>query len=180
MPSDAEFSSLAKLIESLQAEQDQLPPVEQWQPENCGDIDIRISRDGHWYHQGSLFQRVALVRLFARILRKENNDYYLVTPLEKLRIQVDDVPFTAVQLERIAEPQQQLLFTSNCGDRVIANKEHPIVIHQQNTGPVPYITIRHQLEARITTSVYYQLCDYAVKENSNYGVWSHGHFFRLD
>jgi hypothetical protein len=161
-----------------------LPPVERWNPAHCGDIDIRIARDGAWYHQGSPFTRRELVRLFSTILKKEGDAYYLVTPAEKMRIQVEDVPFLAVLLDADgAGPSQTLTFTTNVGDLVTAGPDNPIRVETDlRTGqPAPYVHVRRGLEARISRTVFFQLAEMAVPQGDfgSVGVWSCGQFFAL-
>jgi hypothetical protein len=161
-----------------------LPPVERWHPEHCGDIDIRIARDGTWFHQGAPFTRRELVRLFSTILKKEDDSYYLVTPTEKMRIQVEDVPFLAVLLDVSGGGHTQTLtFTTNVGDQVIAGPDNPIRVETNpRTGePSPYVHVRRGLEARISRTVFFQLADAAepLGESGNLGVRSAGRFFTL-
>jgi hypothetical protein len=161
-----------------------LPPVERWNPAHCGDIDIRIARDGSWFHRGAPFTRRELVRLFSTILRKEGDAYYLVTPAEKMRIQVEDVPFLAVLLDADgAGPEQTLTFTTNVGDQVVAGPENAIRVETDpRTGqPAPYVHVRRGLEARISRTVFFQLAEMAVPQGDSggVGVWSSGRFFTL-
>jgi uncharacterized protein len=163
-----------------------LPPVEKWNPSHCGEIDIRIARDGTWFHQGAPIGRRKLVRLFSTILRKEMDGFYLVTPAEKMRIRVDDAPFLAVLLEvEGAGLDQRLQFTTNVGDTVIADSEHRIRVEVANgtEEPAPYIHVRSGLEARISRNVFYQLAEIAVSGEGEVadrlGVWSAGQFFPL-
>jgi len=161
-----------------------LPPVERWNPSLCGDIDIRIARDGTWYHEGTPIGRKEIVRLFSTILRREADGIYLVTPVEKMRIRVDDAPFLAVLLDRHGEGlDQRLVFTTNVGDEVLAGAQNPIrvVINPMNGGPAPYVHVRRGLEALIARPVYYQLAEIAERGNSprELGVWSDGCFFAL-
>ncbi len=161
-----------------------LPPVERWNPAHCGDIDIRIAKDGTWFHQGTPFGRKELVRLFSTILRKDGEDFFLVTPAERMRIRVDDAPFVAVLLDvRGKGAEQNLVFTTNVGDEVVANAQNPIrVITESRTGePAPYVHVRRGLEARISRTVYYQLADIAVPSANpdQLGIWSGGSFFIL-
>src|ERR1700677_1717044 len=142
-----------------------LPPVERWNPSHCGDIDIRIARDGTWYHQGTPFARRELVRLFSTILRKDPDGFHLVTPGEKMRIRVEDAPFLAVLLRAEGEGEtQRLIFTTNVGDETIAGPDNPIRVETNpETGePAPYVHVRRGLEARISRNVFYQLADIAV------------------
>jgi uncharacterized protein len=161
-----------------------LPPVETWNPAHCGEIDIRIARDGTWFHQGTPVARRELVRLFSTILRKEADAYYLVTPAEKMRIRVEDVPFLAVLLEvRGKGTEQELVFTTNVGDEVIAGAEHRIRVETapETREPTPYLHVRGGLEARISRSVFYQLADLTLsgERDGELGVWSAGVFFPI-
>ena len=161
-----------------------LPPVEKWNPEHCGDIDIRIARDGTWFHQGTQITRKEIVRLFSTILRKDADGYSLVTPVERMRIRVDDVPFLAVLLDVQGRAREQrLVFTTNVGDEVVAGMENPIRVSMDATTgePAPYIHIRRGLEARIARPVYYELAQLAVTADDPelLGVWSCDRFFVL-
>lgn len=161
-----------------------LPPVERWNPAYCGEIDIRIARDGTWFHQGSPIGRREIVRLFSTILRKDGQDYFLVTPVEKMRIRVDDAPFIAVLLDAVGEGHdQRLTFTTNVGDEVTAGPQNPIRVHSDaRTGaPAPYVHVRNGMEARIARTVFYQLAELAVAQpgTDQLGVWSGGVLFVL-
>lgn len=163
-----------------------LPPVHLWNPEFCGDIDMRIARDGTWYYQGTPIGRKPMVRLFSTIMRKDGDDYYLITPVEKVRIQVDDAPFIAVTLQVSGEGEQQLLrFVTNVEDEAEAGPEHPLrVVTDPQTGePAPYLHVRANLEALIHRNVFYQLVELAVAREWQgqrwLGVWSGGEFFPL-
>jgi hypothetical protein len=159
-----------------------LPPVERWNPAHCGDIDIRIARDGTWFHQGTPIGRKELVRLFSTILRKDDEDYVLVTPAEKMRIVVEDAPFLAVLMDAEGEgTAQRLVFTTNVGDVSVAGPENPIhVTADPKTGePAPYVHVRRGLEAKIARAVFYQLADLAVPRGGVLGVWSDGVFFAI-
>lgn len=147
--------------------------------------DIRIARDGTWFYQGSPIGRRGLVRLFASVLRRdEAGDYWLITPAERGRIQVDDAPFTAVELTVAGEgPDQALTFRTNIDEMVTAGPDHPIrVAVNPDTGePAPYILVREGLEALIVRSVYYELVERSVEgQDGRIGVWSQGAFFPLD
>ncbi|HYB08090.1 MAG TPA: DUF1285 domain-containing protein [Alphaproteobacteria bacterium] len=159
----------------------------------CGDIDIRIGRDGTWYYRGSPIGRPALVKLFASVLKRdEAGDYWLVTPAERGRIKVDDAPFTAVELTAEGEGRTRSLhFRTNLDETVTVGADHPIrLCHDPASGePRPYVLARPGigacpgLEALIVRSVYYQLVEIGVEEpvkgENLYGVWSRGHFFPL-
>lgn len=162
------------------------PPVESWHPPLSGDIDIRIARDGTWYHEGDVIARLELVRLFSGLLKREGDDHFLVTPVEKWRIQVEDAPFVIVALtcERDADGTQQLVFATNVGDQVIAGPAHPLRIEHDadGRGAAPYLRVRRNLDGLLSRPVYYQLADIAepAPEGDGHGVHSSGIFFRLD
>jgi hypothetical protein len=163
-----------------------LPPVDKWHPVHCGDIDIRIARDGVWFHQGTPIGRRELVRLFSTILRKDPDGYVLVTPAEKMRIVVDDAPFVAVLLDVEGSGRAQTLtFTTNVGDVCEAGAANSIRVETDRVTdePAPYVHVRKGLEARIARAVFYQLAELAVAGKGEHtgwlGVWSNGIFFRL-
>jgi len=164
-----------------------LPPIHKWNPPFCGDIDIKISRDGAWRYQGSLITRKKLMRLFSTVLRREDDDqYYLVTPVEKVRITVDDVPFVAVDVEISGSGEtQELQFETNLGDSVVVDHDHLMwVVNDPLSGePSPYVRVRDRLNALITRAVYYRLVDLAqekiVDGVSHLGLFSRGQFFSL-
>jgi hypothetical protein len=155
-------------------------------PIDCGDFDIRIARDGTWFYQGSPIGRLALVKLFASVLRREpDGRYWLVTPAERGRIEVEDVPFLAVVLTVQGEGrEQELIFRTNMDDIVTAGPDNPLRVETAATGePAPYILVRDDLEARLARSVFYDLVELGkpepIGETSQFGVWSRGRFFRL-
>ena len=144
-----------------------IPPVEKWNPPFCGDIDMHILRNGKWTYMGSEIKRPAMIKLFSNIIRLDDDGhYYLVTPVEKVRIKVDDVPFVAVSMNRIKDEGVNCLsFTTNVQDEVILSKENPIeIVINDNDEPSPYITIRKNLKALISRSVYYDLINMAEEE----------------
>ncbi len=151
-----------------------------------GDIDMRIARDGTWFYKGTPIERMALVKLFATILsRDEAGDYWLKTPVEETRIQVEDAPFVAVELEVQGNDQnRELRFRSNIDEWIVAGPAHPIrVVENPESGePSPYVRMKPGLEALIARSVFYQLADLAEPSPQNdgrLGVWSGGVFFDL-
>lgn len=163
-----------------------LPPVHLWNPDFCGDIDMRIARDGTWYYQGTPIGRKPMVRLFSTIIRRDGDDYFLITPVEKVGIQVEDAPFVAVTVQVEGEGEAQVLrFTTNVEDEVVAGDEHPIrvQIDPVTLEPSPYILVRSNLEALIHRNVFYQLVDLAVEREVDgepwLGVWSSGRFFPI-
>ncbi|NOZ42964.1 MAG: DUF1285 domain-containing protein [Alphaproteobacteria bacterium] len=159
-----------------------LPPVHLWHPEFCGDIDMAIRRDGHWDYMGSPISRPAMVRLFSTILRHDDDGkYYLVTPVEKVGIRVEDVPFVAVELRVEGKGHDQILhFRTNVDDVVALDSTHPLrVDFAANGEPSPYILVRDRLDALISRPVYYQLAEMVEEIDGVYGVWSSGVFFPL-
>ena len=161
------------------------PPVHLWHPPFCGDIDMRIARDGTWFYQGSPIGRAPLVRLFSQILRREGDHYFLVTPVEKVGIKVDDAPFLAVDFTATGSGAAQVLsFVTKTEDEVVASADNPIRVVQDASGhPAPYVHIRAGLEALIDRKSFYRLVDLAViaphMENDWLGVYSSGAFFPM-
>jgi hypothetical protein len=160
------------------ADGERLPPVERWHPDHCGDSEMRIARDGTWFHQGTPIGRPQMVRAFSRILRREpDGGYVLVTPVEKLDIAVEDAPFVAVEMKAEGEGRNaRLAFRLNTGELVAAGPDHPIRFAQHEDGPHPYLLVRGGLEALLARTVYYELAERALAEEPA-GVWSHGAFF---
>lgn len=159
-----------------------LPPVDSWNPPFCGDLDMRIARDGTWYYLGSPITRFELVKLFSSILKKEGDAYFLVTPVEKVGIIVEDAPFVAVDFDRTGADEDQILtFTTHVGDTVTVGPDHPIrvAIDPETNEPRPYILVRSNLEARIDRKSFYRLVDIATERAGQVGVWSGGQFFVL-
>ena len=162
---------------------DSLPPVEKWDPSHCGDSTMRIASDGTWFHQGSPIGRAAMVRLFSTILRREpDGGFVLVTPVDKLSIEVDDAPFVAVEMKVEGEGRERrLAFRLNTDDLVIADADHAIRVVEREDGPHPYVHVRGGLDALIARSVYYEMVNLALEdENERVGLWSEGSFFALD
>jgi len=161
-----------------------LPPVHLWNPPLSGDIDIRIAADGRWYHEGTAFQREALVRLFASILKREGDEYFLVTPVEKWRLRVESTPFIAIDCEVLGSgTEQQLVFVTDVGDRVHCSAGHPLrLLSIAGAEPVPCIMVRDGLEARLARALYYRLVEDGTLsvQGDDFGIWSGGQFFVLD
>lgn len=171
------------LIEKALADSQGLPPVHQWQPEHVGEVDIRIARDGTWYYQDSPIERQRMVNLFSTILLREGDDFFLVTPVEKLRITVDDAPFVITTFEQLAQNgEPQLVFQTNVGTHVTASAEHPLWVKENTeTGePSPYLRVRDNLNALIGRNVFYQLVDIAQEEGGQWVLRSGGETFSLD
>ncbi|KJS41578.1 DUF1285 domain-containing protein [Roseovarius sp. BRH_c41] len=173
---------LAATARAVRAKGKGLPPVHLWTPPFCGDLDMRIARDGTWFYLGTPIGRPELVRLFSTILRRDGDDYFLVTPVEKVGITVDDAPFIAVDFEVDgAGPEQSLRFETNVGDHANAGPEHPIRVERDpETGePAPYVLIRANLEALIDRKSFYRLVEIGDRVDGWFGLWSGGEFFRI-
>lgn len=159
-----------------------LPPVHLWHPEHCGEIDIRIRKDGVWFHEGSPIGREALVRLFSTVLRLDPDGYHLVTPVEKLKIQVEDAPFIATRVDQNGDI---LRFQTNVGDVVEAGPDNAIRVETDpvSGAPRPYLHVRRGLEALIARPVFYELVELAQERDTpqgpRLGVASHGAWFPI-
>jgi len=154
-------------------------PVHLWNPDFCGDLDMRIARDGTWFYLGSPIGRLPLVKLFSNILKREGNDYFLVTPVEKVGIKVEDVPFIAVDFEA---RDGVITFETNVGDKVALGRNHTMrIAFNHKDEPAPYINVRANMEARIDRKSFYRLVDRAKvhmhRGKSWLGIWSGGLFF---
>ena len=177
-PQDLSGLSLAEIARL--AEEKKLPPVERWNPERCGDSGMRIARDGTWFHEGSPIGRPSMVRLFSTVLRREpDGRYVLVTPVEKLDIEVEDAPFVAVEVRSEGEERgRSLAFRLNTGDLVVAGPDHPLRFEESEDGPRPYLHVRGGLEALVARSAYYELAEIVLSEDGDPpGLWSGGAFF---
>jgi hypothetical protein len=156
------------------------PPVHLWNPPFCGDLDMRIARDGTWFYLGTPIGRAPLVKLFSSILKREGDRYFLVTPVEKVGITVDDAPFVAVDFTAEgAGPDRRLTFTTHVGDEVTAGPDNPIrIVRDPATGePAPYVHVRRGLEALIDRKSFYRLVEIGEEHGPDFGVWSDGAFF---
>jgi hypothetical protein len=177
-PPDLAGLSIAE-IARLVAER-RLPPVESWQPSHCGDSQMRIARDGTWFHQGSPIGRPAMVRLFATVLRREaDGGYVLVTPVEKLDIVVEDTPFLAVEMTSEGEGRdRRLAFRLNTDELIAAGPDHALSLVEADGEPHLHLRVRGRLDARVVRSLWYELADLAIAEGGNpLGLWSGGAFF---
>lgn len=175
-PLELQGVSLAELQTLI--DERRLPPVDQWNPERCGHSEMRIGRDGTWYHQGSPINRPAMVRLFSTVLRREGDgSHVLVTPHEKLTIDVEATAFRAVAMTHEGEGEQRrIAFELDSGDALILGPGHPLSIVEET----PRIAVRHGLEALVARPLYYELADIAIAEGHNPpGIWSEGCFFTL-
>lgn len=162
-------------------------PVERWNPPYCGDIGLKIAANGTWFYQGSPIGRIALVKLFARVLRRDaDGRHYLVTPAEKVDVAVDDAPFLAVEMQVDgAGAGQTLVFRTNVDDVVRCGPDQPLrfVVEPAGGGLKPYVLVRGRLQALVTRAVYYDLVELAVPHTAHgpdaLGVWSGGTWFAL-
>jgi hypothetical protein len=178
-PIDLQGISLAELQKLI--DERRLPPVEKWNPARCGSSGMRIARDGTWYHEGAPIRRPALVRLFSTVLRREpDGSHVLVTPAEKLDIEVESTAFRAAAMSIEGKGRdQRVAFALDSGDAVILGPGHPLHVVETPAGPSPRIIVRHGLEAELTRPVYYELAELALTSDPP-GVWSNGTFFSLE
>jgi hypothetical protein len=186
MAKEGQYSQLDAITQAVRASGKGIPPVHLWNPPDCGDIDLRIGADGTWYYQKTPIGRPELVRLFASILKREGDRYYLVTPVEKCGITVDDAPFLAIDVTvtSIAEGSA-LQFRTNVGEEVTCGHEHRLRFEPQplNGGLKPYLHVRRDLWACVTRPVYYNLVELGEERTIDavpwYGVVSQGEFFPM-
>ena len=180
-PIELQGISLAELQKLI--DERRLPPVEKWNPERCGHSAMRIGRDGTWYHEGAPIRRPAMVRLFSTVLRREpDGRHVLVTPAEKLDIDVETTAFRAIAMRADGEGREQnVIFALDSGDAVILGLEHPLRIVESDAGPSPRLLVRHGLEAELSRPVYYELAELALSgDPERPGIWSSGAFFPLE
>lgn len=180
-PIELQGLSLADLQKMIDARR--LPPVDKWNPERCGHSGMRIARDGTWYHEGAPIRRPAMVRLFSTILRREpDGRHVLVTPVEKLDIEVESTPIRAVEMSTEGRGRERrIVFSLDSGDAVILGPNCPLWVVDEGHGPSPRLLVRHGLEAELTRPVYYELAEIALAEaHQPAGVWSEGSFFPLE
>jgi hypothetical protein len=169
-------------LQAMLREQPGRPPVGTWNPPLSGEMDMRIDANGDWYHEGVKIQRQPLVNLFASILRREHDgEYYLLTPVEKWRIRVDDAPLLAIDADRAGVgAEQQWLFTLNTGERVLLDSAHSLnVVDDVNGEPRPYLRLDRGLSARVVRAVFYRLVDAAEVRGDRIGIGSAGQWFAL-
>lgn len=159
-----------------------LPPVDKWDPPFCGHSGMRIARDGTWFHQGSPINRPAMTRLFSTVLRREpDGRHMLVTPVEKLEIDVEGTAFRAVEMETTGgREQRQVALRLDSGDALIVGPDHPLALVETEQGPSPRVLVRHGLEAELSRPIYYELAEIAIAEGGDPpGIWSGDAFFAL-
>jgi hypothetical protein len=184
VPSDVSTNRIAGLEALLRERQGKgSPPVEMWNPPYCGDIGIKIRADGVWIYGGTPIGRMPLVKLFASVLRKDaDGRHYLVTPVEKVDVDVADAPFLAVEMEvRGRGREHTLVFRTNVDDIVEVGAAHPLrfQIEPGSQGLKPYLLVRGRLEALLTRALYYDLVELAVDRGDGLGVWSGGTWFAM-
>ena len=186
MAKEGQQHRLEAMSEAVRASGEAIPPVHRWNPPDCGDIDMRIGTDGTWYYQKTPITRPALVRLFASILKREDDRYYLVTPVEKCGITVDDAPFLAVDVAADSTSAECVLrFLTNVGEEVVCGPDHQLRFEPQpqNGGLKPYLHVRRGLWAKVTRPVYYDLAELGeermVGAEPWFGVVSQGEFFPM-
>ena len=180
-PIELKGLSLTQLRKAI--EERRLPPVEKWDPPLCGHSGMRIGADGTWYHDGSPIRRLAMVRLFSTVLRREpDGTHVLVTPVEKLAIDVERTAFRAVEMELAgAGRDRRIALALDSGDALIVGKDHPLTFAEVAHGPSPRVAVRHGLEAELERPLYYELAEIALAECADPpGVWSDGCFFPLE
>ena len=181
LPIDLHKLGLTELQALIQ--QRRLPPVDQWNPGRCGHSGMRISRDGTWYHEGAPIRRPEMVRLFSTVLRREpDGRHVLVTPVEKLDIEVESTAFRAVEMKVEGEGRdRRIAFRLDSGDAVMLDAEHPLLVVETEQGPSPRLLVRHGLEAELSRPLYYELAELALAEGPDArGIWSCGTFFALE
>jgi hypothetical protein len=179
-------SGLEAIAAGLPRENKGLPPVERWNPPFCGDIDMRIATDGTWFYQKTPIGRLPLVKLFASVLKREGDKYFLVTPVEKVGIVVEDAPFLAVEMNTSADDAGRVLqFRTNVDDWIAAGPDHALRFElQPHTGGLkPYLHVRRHLWAKVTRALFYDLValgeEREVGGKTMFGVFSQGEFFAM-
>lgn len=178
--------AIARLLKNTDGTEPKgLPPVHLWNPPYCGEIDMEIRQNGQWFYLGTPIERLPLVKLFSSVLRHDDDGYYyLVTPVERVRIRVEDAPFVATTVERHQEAGVEYLrFTMQTGDVVVAGKEHPLRVDYRRDEPRPYLHVRDRLEALVSRNVYYQLVEWGEAQDTEEGqqlmVSSAGQLFEI-
>ncbi len=169
-------------LKELQGKRNSLPPVHLWNPPFCGDIDMRIAADGTWFYMNSPIGRKPLYTLFSRVIRRDGDDYFLVTPVEKCGIRVDDAPFVAVRMGVAGQGKAQIIsFETNVDDNVTVDATHPLrFANEVGTGGLkPYVLVRANLEALVVRALFYDMVALGVVEGDWFGIWSSGTFFPM-
>jgi len=178
----------ASLFQNISKFEKKFPPVHLWNPPLCENVDMRISKDGTWYFMNSPISRLRMVKLFSRVLRLDKDGcYYLVTPVEKIKLEVEDKPFIVIDFKILNPGKDQIIiFETNTEDSFALDNKHPLrVVNNKKTfEPSPYITVRNNLEGLITRNIFYKLVDLSevtkVKGIPRAGVWSSNIFYSLE
>lgn len=175
-----DLQALTKQIEGLESE----PPFDSWQPQNCGEIDIEIKADGTWFHDGSPIGRIGLVKLFAQVLVKEQDGYYLKTPVEKMKIKVESTPFIINQWQlHDTEQGPAIEVTSNLDHKAIISEQHPLKVEGEQSDPLLTVMLHRGLSAKVHRNVYYQWIEQAqektIKNKTHLVIKSAGQDFSL-
>jgi hypothetical protein len=182
MAASRDASNPLKGLSEIKSPSSGLPPVHLWNPPFCGDIDMRIAADGTWFYMNSPIGRKPLYTLFSRVLRKDDDKYFLVTPVEKCGIRVDDAPFSAIRMHiENAGPDQCIRFETNCDDSVTVDADHPLrfAVEAGTDGLKPYVVVRSNLEALVIRALFYDLVAAGTTRGEWFGVWSSGNFFPM-
>ena len=157
-----------------------VPDLDNWDPPFCGDIDMHIQSDGRWYFQGTEIKRIEMVKLFAAVMFNEGGDYFLKTPVEKVRINVDDAPFIIVEyFEKQTDQGVALCFVDNLSRTFVLSQAHPLILKQYKGQNLPYLLLHHGLSAKLHRNVYYQLAQQATEENGRFIIKSGEKSFQL-
>jgi uncharacterized protein len=179
-------NALSTIVRGAAAGGQRLPPVHLWDPPYCGEIDMRIATDGTWFYQKTPIGRPALVKLFASVLKREGDRYFLVTPVEKCGILVEDAPFLAIEMRvEGASPNHALVFVTNVGDEVRCGADHPLRFEPEDAtgGLKPYLLVRSNLWAKLTRALTYDLVELGEEREfegvRSYGIVSQGRFFPM-
>jgi len=159
--------SLEKISAQIKTQGNKVPPVELWNPDYCGEMDLQIKANGDWFYTGTVFKRASLVKLLASVLKKEADEYFLVTPVEKIKITVEDAPFVLTQWRWQDASQTEMLVSTNLGDEFVLDIEHPMSI---NINGELYIIVRRNLLAKVHRNVYYQWIDLAKEVKTKKGT----------
>lgn len=159
--------SLEKITGQLTGHENKVPPVELWDPPYCGEIDIVIKADGSWFYNGTIFKRIRLVKLLASVLKKEGEEYFLVTPVEKIKITVEDAPFVLTKWDWLNENKTDMAVSTHLDDEFILSAEHPLTLDERGNM---YVTVRRNLFAKVHRNVYYQWVELAKEVETEKGT----------
>ena len=156
----------AKLLNSVNSIKEEFPPVHLWDPELCEGVEMKIDREGNWFYQGSIIDRKKLKVLFSRILKLEKNNYFLVTPVEKVSVKVDLAPYMIIDYE-VDDSKTKIILKTNLELSIPLNKDHKLKIKRVGDENIPFVFVRDGIEGFISRSVYYSLIDIALSQENN-------------